>query len=120
MYIELSPEHVRVYGGLYMLDSKQLAAVRSHISQNLKKFQKLYGEAKFKKAYGSVRGEQHKRVPKEFAEAIETEPLLLNKQFYYFSEEKPSLIAKEELTDVMMAHYKSARPMSKFLWEALS
>lgn len=66
-----------------------------------------------------MRGEQHKRAPKEFAEAIEKEPLILNKQFYYFAEEKPSLIAKEELTDVIMQHYRTARPLSKFLWEAV-
>ena len=120
IYIEAGPEHVRVYGGLYMLDGKQLASVREHISQNLKKFQKLYREPVFKKAYGEVRGEQHKRIPKEFTDAIEKEPLILNKQFYYFAQEKPTLIAKEELTNVIIAHYKTARPMSKFLWEALN
>lgn len=119
MYVELSPEHVRVYGGLYMLSSEELKQVRIHLSKNAAKFKKLYSDKKFRNVFGEVRGEQHKRAPKEFASAIEKEPLILNKQFYYFSQEKPSLIAKKELTDVIMEHYATMKPMGEFLFAGL-
>lgn len=119
MYIEMGPEHVRVYGGLYMLDKDQLFDVRTHISRNLGKFKKLYSEKKFVDAFGEIRGEQHKRAPKEFADAIEKEPLLLNKQFYYFAQERPSLIAKPELSDRVMELYSIMKPMGEFLFNGM-
>ena len=119
MYVEMGPEHVRVYGGLYMLSSDQLLQVRQHIAANLKEFKKLYSGKKFKAGFQEVRGEQHKRIPKEFAAVVEQEPLILNKQFYYFAQEKPSLIAKDELSKVIMDHYKTHIPLSRFLFDAL-
>lgn len=119
MYVELSPEHVRVYGGLYMLDKTQLEKVRTYLSKNGAAFKKLYSAKKFKDSFGTIRGEQHKRAPKEFAGAIEKEPLILNKQFYYFAEEKPALISKPELTQAIMSHYKTMKPLSDFLYKAI-
>lgn len=119
MYVQLGPEDVRVYGGLYMLDTKQLFKVRTYLSKNLKEFNKLLNGKKFKDAFETIRGEQHKKVPKEFADAIAEQPLLLNKSFYYFVKLKPSLIAKPELVKTVMDHYKIMQPMNAFLAKAV-
>ncbi len=119
MYVELGPEDARVYGGLYMLDTKQLLKVRTYLSKNLKEFNKLLNAKKFKETFGTIRGEQHKKVPKEFAEAIAEQPLILNKSFYYFVKLKPTLIAKPELVKTVMDHYKIMQPMNEFLAKAM-
>lgn len=119
MYIQLGPEDVRVYGGLFQLDTKQLYSVRTYLSKNLKEFNKLLNAKKFKDAFETIRGEQHKKVPKDFAEAIAEQPLLLNKSFYYFTKLKPALIAKPELVKTIMDHYKIIQPMNEFLAKAM-
>lgn len=119
MYVELGPEDVRVYGGLYMLDTKQLYSVRTYLSKNLKEFNKLLNAKKFKETFETIRGEQHKKIPKDFADAIAEQPLILNKSFYYFVKLKPTLIAKPELVKTVMDHYKISQPMNEFLAKAL-
>ena len=120
MYVQLGPEDVRVYGGLYQLDTKQLFGVRTYLAKNLREFNKLLNAKKFKDAFETIRGEQHKKVPKDFAEAIAEQPLLLNKSFYYFTKLKPSLIVKPELVKTIMDHYKIIQPMNEFLAKARS
>ena len=81
IYVELTPEHVRVYGGVYITDKDQLNDIRTHILENLKEFDGIIHEKGFVKYFGEIRGEQNKIIPKEFKDAAETQPLLFNKQF---------------------------------------
>ena len=41
VYIELGPEHVRVYSGLYEVDKEALLQLREGIAQNLSEFNRL-------------------------------------------------------------------------------
>lgn len=120
MYVQLGPEDVRVYGGLYMTEKDQLYKIREYIANNLKAFDKAINDKKFKATYGELHGEKNKIIPKEFREAAEKQPLIFNKGFYYFVKLKPSLIAKPELCDVIMEHYEIGKPVREFLTKASS
>lgn len=119
MYLEINTKDFRIYGGLYMLDKNQLQSVREHIASNLKEFSKLLNEKKFKNTYGEMRGEQNKRLPVEFDKLKDVQPLIANKQFYFFNKLELETILKPSLTDIVMKHYHDAKPMNKFLKEAL-
>jgi len=119
MYFELGPEHVRYYSGVYMLDKDQTEAIRDAIAADLKGFKKLYSAAPFKKAFGEIRGEKMKRLPKHYAEAAEQEELIYNKNWYWFAEMSPSLITDDGLADVLMEKQKAAQSMSAFFSKAL-
>lgn len=119
VYIQLGPEDVRLYSGIYQPDKEQLYRVREYVMNHAKEFDKLLNDKKFKDAFGEVLGEKNKIIPKEFREAAEKQPLIYNKGWYYFVKLKPSLIAKPELCDVLMEHYFTAKPFNEFFTKAL-
>lgn len=119
VYVEITPNHMRVYSGLYQLDSKQLKNLRSHISHNLEEFDTLISANKFKSSYGEIRGEKNKIIPKEFHEDAETQPLIYNKQFYYFTEWAPEVILNDKLVKKVVDAYLIAQPLSEFLFEGI-
>jgi len=119
VYLEVSSEHLRFYSGIYEMSKDQLENVRSFIASNLDEFNTLLKNKTFKKYFGSVRGEQNKRIPKKFNEILSSQPLIANKQFYYFSELEPNKILSKNLPSNLMKFYHAAKPMNLFLKEAL-
>ena len=119
IYIECSTDDVRVYSGLYQLDTKQLKNVRTHISYNLDTFDELISNKVFVQTFGEIRGEKNKRLPKEFLEDAEQQPLLFNKSFYYFTTFKPEIILSDTLTKKVVDTFLIAKPVSEFLFEGL-
>lgn len=120
LYIELGPEKVAVYGGVYMPDKQQLTAIRSHIVKNMGKFSQMLNDEAFTAAYGTLHGEKNKILPKELKEAGELQPLLYNKAFYYYSHMKPETMLNADFITLVMNRYEAGRPMSDFLFSALS
>ncbi len=119
MYIELGPEKLGIYGGMYSLKPAQVKGVREYFAQNLSKLQKLNNDPKFREYYpeGLV-GESQKRVDKAVADAAEKEPLLFQKQFYYYNHISPDIIPTDGLLISMLDHYEAAKEMMMFLREA--
>jgi uncharacterized protein (TIGR02453 family) len=119
IYIEFSPEHIRLYSGLYFLDTKQLKAVRDHLAGNTARYIKLRDDKQFRKTFGEILGEQHKRVPAEYQKAAEKIPEIVNKQFYFYTEFPSSMTVNKDLDKKMTDAYKTARPMMEFMAEPL-
>lgn len=120
MYIELGGKHARVYSGSYQPDKNQLQQIREKIITEGSRFQNLITDKDFVKHYGEVRGEKYKVLPKEIKVEAENQPVLFNKQFYYFSEWKPDIVTKKDFLDQIMDRYLVARPLTEFLIEALT
>ena len=119
IYLEISPDDMRVYSGLYQLDSKQLFNIRSHISHNLSEFKNLISNSKFVKTFTEIKGEKNKRIPKEFEDDAIKQPLLYNKQFYFFTSWSANTIYDENLIEKVVETYTIAQPVSEFLYEGL-
>lgn len=115
LYFQLSPEGLAIYGGAYMIENDKLEKLRSHIAANLKAFSTLYSDVAFKEKFGTIQGEQHKRIPAAFQEAHNKEPLIANKQFYYTAMLKPAVIVSEELPEKIMEHYLVGKKLNDFL-----
>ena len=115
VYFELGPEHLRIYNGLYQLNKEELYDLREGISQNLDDFRSIYSSPNFTQTFGEIRGEKNKVLPKEFKPFGEKEPLLYNKQFYYFSALPPETILEDKLDQIIADTYATARPLEKFL-----
>lgn len=120
VYLELSAEHVRFYSGSYMLEKDQLHNVRSYIADNLKTFDKVISEKEFKSSFSEILGEKHKRIPPEFQEAYEKQPLIANKAFYFYSQFKPGIVTDPKLVDKLMDAYRIAKPAMNFLDTAIN
>jgi hypothetical protein len=94
-------------------------SVREYISSNLKDFENLINDKAFKKYFGKVEGKKNKRLPIEFRQILEKQPLIANKQFYYIGKVDIKKILSKNLTGHLMKYYYAAKPMNQFLSNAL-
>lgn len=119
VYLELGPEHVRFYSGMYVLEKEQLHKVRSFISDNLKAFDKVISAKDFKSNFSEILGDKHKRIPPEFQDVHKEQPLIANKSFYFYSQLKPGVVTDPDLASKLMDAYRIAKPVMKFLDDAM-
>jgi uncharacterized protein (TIGR02453 family) len=119
MYLELGNRHCRIYGGVYQPDKDQLFKIRQEIAYNLDEFNAILDDARFKSTFETIRGEQHKRLPPAFKDVHEQQPLIANKQFYYYADLDPDLITSDGLVDALYQAYEIGLPMRNFLFAAL-
>lgn len=117
-YFEISPEHIQQYGGIYMPDAAMLQRIRTYLAAHLEEFEALLADPAFVATYGTMRGEQHKRVPKAFKAVHERLPIIAHKQFYYYAERPAEEITRPDLVALMIEQYKVARPLNDFLYQA--
>lgn len=120
IYFEITPEHIRQYGGVYMTDKEGLYKIRQEIAANLEQFSSIVNAPEFVATFETIRGDKHKRIPKEFKEAHAQQPLIANKQYYYYTTMDISWVDSEQLIPAFIENYKVAQPMNDFLHRALN
>jgi uncharacterized protein (TIGR02453 family) len=120
-YISLGPESVSMGGGAYFLPPDALQRVREALMRSPKKIKNLLEDKAFQKHFPEgIQGEENKRLPKKFAAAAETLPLLFKKQYYYMHAQAPELTTSPKLMDVLLDHYHAAFGLQEFLREAVA
>ena len=120
MYIEMSHKHARVYSGVYMPQRPQLQEIREKIITEPERFRKLIAAPDFVRYFGEIRGERNKVLPKEMKPEAEQQPLLFQKQFYYFTQWSPEVALADDLPDQFMDRYRACLDLNTFLFEAVS
>jgi uncharacterized protein (TIGR02453 family) len=120
LYLRLSPEDMWIMGGCYDPSTAQLQKIRTVISSDPKAFRTMIEQPDFKDKFGELKGDVNKRIPKEFQAVFKTEPLIAKKQFYYGTTLPPETITRKDLVSLVMDHWKSMRPVSDFLTEAIT
>ncbi len=114
IYFELTPEAVRVYGGIYEIDKERLLLLREGIAENLKAFEKVISSKTFVETFGEIKGDKNKVIPAELKEAAAIQHLIYNKQFYVLTEFPASLITSDNIIDTLMHCYKTIAPLEQF------
>ena len=118
-YIQLSHEGMMVAGGAYMPDKDIIQRIRSRIATDPEAFADVIGRPVFRSVYGGIQGDQLKRVPREFQETYEVQPLVANKQWYFVAEEDPEAILRDDLADQLMERYLAGFEVSEYLRDAI-
>lgn len=119
LYVELGPEHLAIYTGMYMPDKDILLKVRTKIASNLKKFDSIISDAEFKKTFGKVQGDRSKILPPELKEKAKEQELIFNKQFYLTHSHDPEIILQDKLIPHILKSYKAASAFNSFLMSAI-
>jgi uncharacterized protein (TIGR02453 family) len=119
VYFEASANDFRVYGGVYFAEKDTLMNIRNAIAGNLDLFEKIISDKAFKSVYGEIQGEKNARLPKEFEEAAKRQPLLFNKQWYFFAKFAPESIVQDGLDQRMLKAVKAGEKLTAFLKEAI-
>ena len=119
-FLRFSPEYIGVFGGAHGIDKHQLQRIREVIATNISQFQELVNNKDFVGHFGDIQGEKHKRIPPEFKDAHEKEPLIANKQFYYVAKLPSDLITEDDLPQKLMEYWEVANPLREYLLKAMT
>ena len=119
LYLELNPEKLRILGGVYKPSTLEVKKIRTYMENNEKEFKKIISDSKFVTTFGAIKGNKHKRLPKEFVTAAEKQTLIWNKQWYYETALSPKIILKDDLLETIVKHYKIANDVQNFFIKAL-
>ncbi|WP_062057065.1 DUF2461 domain-containing protein [Aquimarina longa] len=119
IFLRFSSESIGIMGGCFSPSKEQLQKIRTVISKDPKEFRRLIEHKDFIQKFGEIKGETIKRIPKEWKDAYSNEPLIANKQFYFVGEEDASLITSTTLIEVLLAYWKTMRPVNEYLSEAI-
>jgi len=118
-YLELNPEKMSIYGGMYMPNTAQVLKIRTFIANNNLKFEGIINETNFLEKFGKINGDKQIRLSKEFKLIAEQQPLLYNKQWYIEAQLNPEIIISENLMKTVLDHIKTALPLHNFINNAL-
>lgn len=119
-YIQIGNEGIALAGGIYQADKDIIQKFRTYIANNLDEFQKLTNDKNFKKYFNTLQGEKSKLIPKDFKEIVSKEPLLANKQLYYWVEIEKKYVYANNIKEIILEYFNSAEKMKSFLTEAIS
>ncbi len=118
-YLEVSPKHLGIAGGLYMPNADYLRAVRAHLLENGERFHKLVSSKPVVKALGEIQGEKLSRPPKGFPADHPAVEWIKYKQWYYWVELDPMLATTPAGVKEVVSRFKLATPVVEFLNEPL-
>lgn len=119
LYLRLGADEIRIYGGAHMVDANALERIRKAIATDLNGFEKLLKAPDFRTRFGTLHGEQHKRLPATFTAIAERQPLIANKQFYYYAILDANHLLSDDLPDLVMSYYRAGKPINTFLRRAM-
>ncbi len=118
LYLQVGHAGLQFGSGIFSPDKYQLQAIRIHLSQHQKKAEKLLADSTLHSVFGELQGKKNKRLPKEFQEKSLTNPLLFNKQFYFFKKHTEKDILRDDLIEFCMTHRFAAKPWNLFMKKA--
>lgn len=119
LYVELGPEHVGIYTGIYAPEKDLIDKVRHHIANNAKRFESILKDKNFKATFGEVKGEKAKLLSPDLKAAAATQPIIFNKQFYLQHTTEPEMIVDKDVLKYIVDKYKYAKAFNDFLKEVL-
>ena len=119
IFLRFTPEEVGILVGCYGISKEQLFNIRTYIQNDLKAFKGIYTDKELHEHFGDIQGEEHKRIPKEFQDSFQQEPLIAKKQFYMVAVREIELIESEDLIVEIMKYWHVARPLNEYLIKAM-
>ena len=115
LYVHFDAERLVVGGGAYWVEKDDLYVLREHIASQPERFNQLLADPDFSGRYGTLQAARNVRIPKEFREAAEVCPHILNKQFFYMAELPVEQVVSPALMDTVMEHFDAAAEVRQFL-----
>ncbi len=119
-FLRCAADEVGIMGGCYQPDKQQLDKIRTKIASNPDKADGVLKQAKFVDRFGQIKGEQAKRLPKQWQDSLAVSPLIAYKQLYYSTTVDAQILNDDDLLEKLLAYWTSARPVQDFLADALA
>jgi len=119
-YIHFGTDQLMIGGGIYFADKQQINQIRQEIYYRGDEFTAAITHPDFVASFGDIKGDKNKILPAPYREAVHSQPLLANKQWWYFRALSPDDLYHEDLADILCSHFSHAIPLHKFFTEALN
>lgn len=115
LYLEIAPQWVWIGGGLYMPDTADLQAIRSHIAATHPRLHRLVTAAKFRTRAGDLDGARLTRVPRGYPTDHPAAHYLQFKQFLAGREYDAGFATDRRFYPELLAVFRSVVPLVRFL-----
>lgn len=118
-YVEISPRHVGVAGGVYMPTPENLRLIRLHILDHHERFGTLVRDKKLLSTLGPLNGDRLARAPKGFPPAHPAIEWIKFKHWYFWKELPPELASSRRLLPEVALRFRLMQPVIDFFNEPL-
>lgn len=119
-YMHFGAEDCIMGGGKYFCDKEELKKIRQEIYYNNKDFVRLLQIKSFKEHYKNLQGDKSKVLDPEYKSFAQEQPLIANKQFWYYANVSRKEIMGDKVDTLVLQHFKAGIPLNRFLMEAIS
>ena len=119
LYFEIGANGGGIAGGAYMPDKELLTLYRDLIMHEGADLRKALKRKAFVEKFGEIQGEKNKVLPAEFKEAAKKEPLIYNKQFFWWTTVPKSAFAGKDPVKEILSYYKAGKPLHEFFERVL-
>ncbi|MBP7390233.1 MAG: DUF2461 domain-containing protein [Chitinophagales bacterium] len=119
-YMHFGADDCIVGGGKYFCEKEELKKIRQEIYYNNKAFQKILNDQKFKELYKGLEGEKSKILEPEYKDFLKEQPLIANKQFWFYSNVSRKEITGDNIDTTILHHFKAGLKLNRFLLEAIA
>ena len=118
-YLGISMDTIHVGGGLFNVKGPTLKKVRDLIAEETNDFIELVSSVAFISTFKELKGEQAKRIDKNFQTILSRTPYIANKQFYAMQElSLADYIDNDKLHNTIVSSFKKINPLNNFLKKA--
>ena len=119
-YFEVNAKYLGVAAGCYMPDAQKLRAIRTHLLDNHKRFDRLVKERGLVAVFGPIQGDKLSRPPKGFPLDHPAVEWVKHKNWYYWQELDAGIATTPEVVAAVVSRFKRALPVVEFLNEPLA
>jgi len=115
LYLEVAPKWVWIGGGIYMPETHELVAIRSHIDAQHRKLRKIVEARSFVAAAGNLHGEQLTRVPRGYPSDHPAAHYLRFRQFLAGREYPAEFAYQPRFYPEVLKIFRQVAPLVRFL-----
>ena len=118
-YMHFAPDEVFFGGGIWMPQPDALGKIRQTIAEDAKAWKKIVGDKSFAASFKGIRGDALARPPRGFDADHPCIDDIKRKSFFVMHESSPKAAQSPALLDEVEAAFKAAKPLMKFLCDAV-
>jgi len=115
LYFHVAPREVWIGGGIYMPSASDLRLIREHIAANHKGLSGLVNGAAFRRAVGSLDGEQLTTMPRGYPKVHPAAIYLRFKQFLAGREFEATFATDDRFYSELLNIFRAVAPLARFL-----
>jgi len=118
--VRLGVDGISIAGGLYMPDTALRDHVRRWMAANPKPVASVLRSKPFVEHFGEIKGERHKRLPKDLGALAADQPLVFNKQWIFWGDwPDAKLLLDPDLDQFIVERWQAGRALNDVLKQAI-